>query len=523
MEISQNQFESILKTLPIGYYFGHNAPVELTMKDMSFCDLDSETIYISYPAIKASLESVPSYDPEKQIRAHLYHELSHLILTPVKLPQYALYAYAETNFAKNMALIQNIMNIFEDERIESIFKNYYFNVDFWESTCMENPIPDNPDNLEPLNKFFLAVRLHRYPSAEVRDEIYRIIRTYRSINSNCASDSTGRTLVKNYCRDVFALYTKYFANMPQQENPENQNMPQTNSDLSEQKQSSEQTQSSEHGQSASQNDEQELTENSDSVQPVSEEEGPFADIFPTEIEALIKSAAEAVLVNPQAAVIKTRFKQLLQTAMNKRAMQSASQTGYAGRIDPRLTGNRDYRWFVRQNSKGSGANRYSKIKINLFVDASGSFKNSQNQINAILLALRELNNEMPDFLFDVVSMGDKNQILTAETKSVICFGGNRLTHEIFSLYDRIQNPQARCINIAVFDGDAWSDIRRSEKRYEEESIGVFNHPNCILISNPDNEQPIRKYVKQARTIIIPANYSEVFTNEIFSALERLLA
>ena len=491
MKLSQTQFESILETLPIGYYFGRNAPVEVTDKDTSYCDLDSETIYVSYPAISQSLAPVKEYDPEAQIRAHVYHELSHLILTPKIDPR-------DVHTDLPRGVVRDVLNIFEDERIETILRTYYYGVNFWESTLLENPIPSDIP-ADPVHRFFLAVRLHRYPGEEVKRVAEEIIRKWYRLHAGVRV-TQGPT---EYFQDVIDFYCKYFLD------------PSKNSENSEDSKQDDSLQNSGRPEQAN-SSEQSPTESSS-----------ISDIEPTAtaeiIESLVKAAASAVLVNPKMAKIKDRVKRIIQTAMNKRANQAASRTGYSGRIDPRLVGDRNYRWFIKGN--GDGKTRYSKIKINLFIDSSGSFHSSQNEINAVLAALRELKEELPDFMFDAITMNEKNDLLPKTEKSVHCKGCNNLSPEIFALYKQVQHPQARVANIAVFDGNAWSDIIHSAQKDSFKNMGVFNHPNCIIVSDTcrENATAIRTFAPQAKSILISKDYSSVFINEVLGALERLLA
>lgn len=503
MEILQTQFESILKTLPIGYYFGRNVPVEATQKETSFCDLESETIFISYPAVRNSLAKVKEYNPEKQIRAHMYHELSHLILTPVDL-----YSHVQSSDV-DIPHYRDVLNIFEDERIESVLRNYYHDVDFWESVNLENdPVDLKDPDLTPIERFFAAVRLHQYPSKTAKQSAMKLIQ-----NSWTLAKTATTSEKSCYVDNVMTFYRMHFL----RDDPARKSI-EIKMSGSQDGSSSESGEPTTHSPDSATSGSSEVT-----VKPIPVEDNPLTSVTMSDITEMVKFAARTLTTNPAASDIKGKFKRIIQTAMNKHANQSASQNGYAGRINPRLAGNRDYRWFTRQNSKGSGGNRYSKIKINLFVDKSGSFASSQKQINAVLIALRELHDEMPDFLFDVATMGMNNNRMPATHRCVECRGGNALTHEIFDIYDQMQDPRARCINIAVFDGNAWSDVPYDKRPYEEESIGAFNHPNCILISDNDNARPIAEHVTQAKTVILNRSYADKFINEILSSLERLLA
>src|SRR5690554_5424089 len=114
MNITKERAQSILQTLPVGYYLKRNIDVELSeTASTSYIDLQTERITIAMNNFHKAHKFVVSDEQlEETVRAILYHELSHALLTPKKLR------------------ITNRMNVFEDERIETLLKNFYINVDF---------------------------------------------------------------------------------------------------------------------------------------------------------------------------------------------------------------------------------------------------------------------------------------------------------------------------------------------------------------------------------------------------------
>ena len=98
-----NLVQEVLRTLPIGYYLGRNIEVELSHDDHSYYMPDKDKIVIGYGSIKRSYNMYMSnasdmtekyqFDLEELVRSILYHEISHVILTPARLKSMALSKY----------------------------------------------------------------------------------------------------------------------------------------------------------------------------------------------------------------------------------------------------------------------------------------------------------------------------------------------------------------------------------------------------------------------------------------------
>ena len=114
MNVTYSLVNNILSTLPIGYYLKRGVEVTLSETSMdSYFDSLNDKVVISYPTLATTFNACETEnDIEKMVRCLLYHEISHAMLTP-----------------KNIHLT-DVRNIFEDERIETICRNYYLDVDF---------------------------------------------------------------------------------------------------------------------------------------------------------------------------------------------------------------------------------------------------------------------------------------------------------------------------------------------------------------------------------------------------------
>ena len=176
--LSFNQTNKILRTLPISYYLKRKINVILSEQaNISYVDLMKDTIIISYPQIAAyDIES------EEDIRALLYHEVSHAMLSPIP---------------KEMIIDKGIFNIFEDERIEIINKDTFMNTDFKKTLSRVSPfkIP-----LTEKEYFFNLVR-HRIGKKEELEIVDLLIKKY----SHLAFSPKPQNII-DYQEDIKRLY-----------------------------------------------------------------------------------------------------------------------------------------------------------------------------------------------------------------------------------------------------------------------------------------------------------------------------
>src|SRR5690554_2573156 len=184
MNITKERAQSILQTLPVGYYLKRNIDVELSeTASTSYIDLQNERIIIAMNNFHKAHKSVVSDEQlEETVRAILYHELSHALLTPKKLN------------------VTDIMNIFEDERIETLLKNFYINVDFKQNVGKIVNV-DTLNDMKPLDLFFKIVRFRQGPK-DLVDRVAKIIKTHMHINSETADLWKYKCDVTDFYKDV---------------------------------------------------------------------------------------------------------------------------------------------------------------------------------------------------------------------------------------------------------------------------------------------------------------------------------
>jgi hypothetical protein len=195
MNISVEELEEAAKGLPIGFYIGAHVPVTVSQCiDASCCDVANREIKLSLQQMNLALSCVQDADAKSStIRAMLYHEVSHAFLTP------------------SCMYPRKHINIFEDERIETICRTLYKKVCFKKLLKQTNHWvgPTDPRTTEDM--FFQIVRFHVCGGA-LADEfgldsekflpmVKELIIRYAGLKR----DSKQR-IVKQYSDDVFDLW-----------------------------------------------------------------------------------------------------------------------------------------------------------------------------------------------------------------------------------------------------------------------------------------------------------------------------
>lgn len=520
MNVTFNRCEEILKTLPIGYYLGHAVSIKLDPKGgNTFIDLSTESITISYPTIAAACAKAREIpDLEQVIRGLLYHEISHALLTNRKIMDLStwlnyrvilkVYFGIKINNAQALYLkdhVRDIINIFEDERIETLCSNYYMGVDFKKNVFLINDC--NPLDLakdsDPLKRFFAAVRF-RVASNEILNMIWTTINYNRNISAAVATDHT----IEKYLAQIMALFIKFLDNNA---NSTNANPNTAKSDNSKSDNSNGQPDNSKSDDSADSNN----TLDSDTMQKLLDQ-AEKKSAGQGASHTTLKETFKKVTTNPDAVAIKDRLARIINIALNKNKNRSSSTYAYAGRIDPRATQSKDYRWFAKKAVNASGR-RFDKIHFNLFCDNSGSFQPSCNKMNALLLAIKDYASQNPDFTVSIIHCGKGMEIKGDNDWALKCNTGSYLELNTKAIVDKLQVPNATVVNLVVFDGEMLAEDDDDRVVYK-----AFDKPNFIVVSDTDN-RPHFVYAPSAKVTYLDDNYADAFTNVILEQLAKVLS
>lgn len=502
MNLSLAKCESIINTLPIGFYTGRRIDIKLdSTAETSYYDPMNDKIMVSYPIIAERLRQTAegTCSEEEAIRSMLYHEVSHAILTPS--------ADELTNNFK--------INVFEDERIETVLRNYFHGVNFRKQLydIHGGRIPPANDNK---SAYFNAVRFG-LGTAVVQKEINRMLKKYAKMNRSSQRYGDDR-LPACYEYDVEKLWnliSKEYANNPQefqpQENGENRakNMDRLCQGNGKSKEKSS---------SKKQNDNK--GEEGQEIPSMQQFEGDSheCEIDEEQIKRMVGAslskhngldeAKTEKLVEFQKAV------EMIINNFNKKNHGGSGISAYSGVFNPRAVARKDYRFFERSMSI-QGNNKFGTCHLNLIIDCSGSFCDNVPLTNGILAVLSEIERKNRNFSMDVAFINhDFHLCESVKERTMHACGGNDIPDNMKEILIKLQKPQTCNYNIILFDGDAICN------RYSSDNcklFSVFDMKQTTLITDPDNEVYMHPPFTSTK-VVVTENYTEELIDHIIHAL-----
>lgn len=514
------EIENILKTLPVGYYIGRNVPLKLTNENGSYYVPMDDEAYISYPMLNNVMTKIESKlndeNIERLTRTLTYHEISHAFITPKLLG------------------MNNIVNVFEDERIESICRNYYKGVDFKELLMLVN---DWDGKTEPAHDTAFSVwySLVRYHLGKPRFliKVAALLKKYRKLHR--FSDYWSYYSYKN---EIMALYREVEEDFLKDELEKQRKAEEEARAADEEKQKNDNTDMSMNAgddNDAEESDEMNETEfNTVGQSEVSPEElrekqleEQLNEMSDEELQELFENITRAadeevkklfensqVYVNPG---VQERLANIILANKKVTKSNASAINAYSGVFDPRSVIRDDYKWFVQQNRQGN-VKQFSKIKLNLFIDNSGSFDSNETIVNQLLFALKKLEQREPNFTFDLITMNTKFVLKKKNERELHCGGGNDIPAYAEGIIKKVQDRQSMNYNIVLFDGDALSDPTegRSGKQFKR-----FNIPNTVMILEDSNQKYAETYCKGIKRIYTH-RYAAELIDQVCVALRFLL-
>ncbi len=467
MEISVRELQAIVKTLPIGLYAKRGVKVDIGEKDgTSYYCPNTDAIVVSYPQVCTALAKTPDDSPYKEriIRGILYHEVSHAFMTP-KMPW------------------NDVVNVFEDERMETLLAKYYHDVDFKSNVYLFNgfEVGKVPPAVDKFTTFYNLVRF-RSGKPELLKKVEEIIDTYKALTK--ATKHSGK--IYEYYYAIMDLYGE----IDEPENPQEQ----------EQSYSGDVRPGDNNGGGE--------PSNTDAMTPGQGESAKQAldeDTIRNLMEEFFDSKTDLSLVS---------YFQTIIDGFNKRNKGGSAIGGYSGVLNPRAVNREDWKIFDRPFTQNSN-NKYGTLHLNLFIDCSGSFYPSEQLVNQILSALSQVEKKNPNFTLDVVFCGYGERVVkTARERVINCRGGNDLDNDIYDIFRSLQKPNTYNYNIVLFDGDAFSNAGPRHRK----NFKAFDFSNCTIISDRENERYIADTVNRAKVI-----YTRDYTDELLNNLKNVLA
>ena len=582
------EVNEIVKTLPTGYYLGERIEHKLDANcQATYYDPMKFEIVISYPMI-ANIKNISAED---DIRCLLYHEVSHAMLTPTYLYNWLsdlAYSidYSNTgrvlekdpqlnadiragkfgssidsvkkllyeqfkNLYSDQNLIKDLINIFEDQRIETLNKNVFLRVNFQNFIKKLNNYDPNDKPKDFKSFFYHVVRFN-----DMEPEIVKIVYDgiYKLSKINQTTESWGQ--IRIYCGVffdvIFACAMKWQniqnqmqqqpqqgqkgngqsqqsgqqsgAQQSEQDNPEqNQGQESMEANSNQSNNPSDSSSGNEfaggqnipdgtpaHGagsgqfnpvddQMLSDIEKQAMQNNGFVDKPDNSAQQQVADILKNSMHKIIHKYDCLPKFNQQAEAIILRM-------LKKKSIEAKSLAGYSGRLNPKNVHRpgrvENYRWFDKANPNGLN-NTSGKFRINFFCDNSGSFDNNKDKANSIIRCLWQLSKKYKAFEFTLVTHDDDHIVRDDSNMGIECSGGTEVTQKIYGIYNSLQKVGQNVWNIVLFDGGV--NTKESTKNYK-----VWNHQNVIMICDKCDQSYIERYCPNAK---------KIFTNNYCSELE----
>ena len=473
-----------------------------------------------------------------------------------------------------------LFNVFEDERIETVFKDYYYGVNFKKNIVLMN----NYEGQKPTNAFGAFYHTVRFRSGkrEHLNIVDNIIEKYYDMDN----EERGSYTVSYYQNDIKDLFNKickdwYESNDrktldefdPKYDSKNQSGKEQSAGDCA-RKQNKESGGTmgddtittiilvdddfDENGHNHNPKKEGKGGGNtvimkpgsgepgkgdSNMPSPTSNKEGDDKENKKKELEKLLEKIDKNCRIIDQRKN-KSQKQKLLDSTLNKYIDNSLTdniatifqnfekknnRTKYAGRgyfgvINPYDVGRKDWRIFTYKDDNGY-VNGFDKLHLNLFIDTSGSFSNNVVKVNTILKSLDALERRFPFFEYDLVSCQVGEQMHDKSHRFIKAYGGNDLDDEIHPIYRKLQKAHCFNCNVILFDGDAFTDCRG---RGHEKNFSAFNNTNCYIISDSDNQRYIETYAPKSYKVFVKGgwgsrvNYSQLLYENILRVLRRAL-
>ena len=553
MQLTKELLQHYINKVPIGYYVGRNVDVVIGDKDDTYFDLVKGSIVISYPTIKDNARLIKTdADAEKSVRHLIFHELSHALLTP------------------RILHIDMVLNVFEDERIESILKNYYLDTDFKAFVKKLNGFKNQPPENE-WDAWYQLVRYRRGP-AYFLSRVHEIIDDYTHLDIAVSRiDTEIRSSIRNYEAEVNHLYEE-FVKWYNQTNPSDLKIDKSLKDLMQNGEGDGQSddknnQQAQVGTGLSNADNNQLDDNKDglekalqklleslkdskkdslmkvpkvddkankfanidNIEAIDVNEGDYDDLYtiiddsndkagglwhrPGKDDDKAKQKADKAVFD--------MIDNLISLLKTTRKNNGSSIAAYSGVINPRNVIRDDYKYFMQQNRKGH-ASVYSKMHLNMFIDCSASFKDNDEKVNTLLWALTKFERAVPDFSYDLISCGVGQKLRPKYNRTQSSYDGTVLTDDIFDMFKKQQFTNAVNMNIVLYDGKV-NHLHKYKTigKCIESNWEAFNNVNTVIIIDDSNEEAVNKFCPLAHKIISKDYVEELYKNT-YAALLQLI-
>ena len=515
--ITFNDAKKILDTLPIGYYLktGNCIDVELSQgAPTSYADLAEKKIVIAFHNIA---KAMPKHgNAEENIRCLLYHELSHIIATSDDMLR-AIVADISLRPKEIIddSLAKDLVNIVEDERIETMFSKTYYGVNFKRFVFNVNGLdydnPVYPQSKTPKDIFYQAVRYH-YGDPNFLDEIENLLRRF----SVYYAESWTIDSIYDYGTKIFEMYVKYCVKN-QKTNP---NTPKSKTKKSDDQNLGNQNADTQNSGNQNADIQNTDTKNSDIQAPTNQplEQRNLDSLLPDDFIEQVSTSVIETFVKKSFSKFTSGLsgvKEIVEKALRKYSNKSSAVNAYSGRINPRsiVSNPQDYRWFNKKNNGGS-QKLFDKICLNIICDESGSFCLSEDTMNGMFRALEQVEKDHPEFEFNLVTISAGALRKDKSCRKIDCNGGSYLEYkQTKEVLDSLPRSNATIKNLVLMDG---------KFNLDGEVFSLFNSPNYKIVSDKENMAKLIAQAPLAKKHFCQ-NYAKEFKTVLLQTLEETFA
>lgn len=589
MKLVLEEMREIARTLPIGFYLGRKVPVLIEESCAAYTDIVKGDIHIGIGLLQMAANHIDAKDAAKWnretlLRCLLYHEVGHQLLTPKWLK--FLPPFRKTDgTCLTQKKTADILNIFEDERLERILSGYFIGVKFREFCELVNK--GSPAGKDAVGRVYDAIRL-RNCTPEVDAAIDATIATlgsYTAITEACPWEDGG--CIRN--AEEFAQEVEKLVKLILDSEPPEQSQSQPQQSQSEQSQSESEAKQDEQSEAKQNEGEQDKSEQSKDDKKSEDEgkdesdadegkddaddgkgkgeeddesegedgDGDGEEDSEEDSEDAAKSAAESedesedeingkesgkglppskrvpgltpdYLKELAAKVFATPTPEIA-NVLNRFAQRLAKQKGAqaAGRwsaLHGKISARRDAMGKERifRRQSDVGERLNTAVHLTLWVDCSGSFSNSVPTLNKILAATATAAKMSGGRLdVDVVHMKGWAEVASPNAWAIVADGGNELDTSYYDCWRKTRRRDRRNIDIVVFDGDAKGRTYYAPDRKTPVEVAIWNHPDCHMIMDDSNKRWGCDLPK-AHITYMDSGYAEQLEAEVMKMLDRIL-
>ena len=527
MEVSFAEVKKQVDELPIGYYAKRRVPMVVDKETpYSYYNPMADEICISYNQIAIGMASAKDEGEEYKetaIRSMVYHELSHAILTPEDLMN-----------QWDSKEIKDVLNVFEDERIETILRDFYMNVNFKKNILYVNG-GEIKTPTSAFTAFYNLVRFRAHKNPDLLAEVRKIIHDFPD-NFVFPNDERGRVhdrAVSRYRDRIITLWNKVkkdFSANGADSSPSQEELNEMAEKINEEGNSGEgydkndkadENKKPSNGKSG-ENGEGEGEEGNGVNGRAKGDSGEQGEDGKAEAEGADKSHDHSQDVENERERNEWKSRngaggknlQVFQSSLNKyhdtkqvEMLKAIIETfnkknasgngthGYSGIFNPRNVANENYKYFDRRLSS-RGNNKFGKFHLNLFVDESGSFCTLEDSANTIIKSLTEVEKVNPNFSFDLICDTEGFREMDKKHRVIKAGGGNELRYdEVVDVMKKHTAKNAYTYNIVLHDG--WVDNGGDKNFF----LG-WDRNNVTIIDTGDNKEYFED-VKNARVVVVP--------------------